>query len=159
MSQETTRLPFFNQLFISLIERLSLTLQERFGITLTGDLINKLIIGAITAFVIALLSGFLYNIGEAPLLFDQTAYGTPIPVNESMTGQFVIESIIIAFLLGLGTIGMFMIRYTSRYGYEERTATILLVLGLIMLGGALLGILSLFGGKFLFDSWGNKITG
>ncbi len=134
-----------------------MTLQERFGITLTMDLINKLIIGAITVLVIALLSGFLYNISELPLVFDQTAYGVPIPLNESIVEQYVIESFIIAVLLGLGTIGMFMIRYTSRYGFEERTATILLIFGLILLGGALLGILSIFGGKFFFDSWGRKI--
>ena len=92
---------------------------------------HKYVILVILISTIFILVGGIYNLTENPLPMGQTESAL-VPIFTSTTEQFLIESLIAALFLGLGTGGLFMIRHSTRFAYDVRTSIILLVLGIIL---------------------------
>ncbi len=66
-------------------------------------------------------------------------------------GQYVIEWILVLSALILGSTGVFLIRYSSRYAYDVRRSSSLLILGWILAVIAIAAMMYLFGEKsFIF---------
>ena len=92
---------------------------------------HKYIIFVILLSTIFILAGGIYDIAENPLPMGQTSAAL-VPVFQSPSEQFLIESLIAALFFGLGTGGFFMIRYSTRFAYDARTSITLLILGITL---------------------------
>jgi hypothetical protein len=92
---------------------------------------HKYIIFVILISTIFILAGGIYDIAENPLPMGQTSAAL-VPVFQSSSEQFLIESLIAALFFGLGAGGLYMIRYSTRFAYDVRTSITLLILGIIL---------------------------
>lgn len=105
---------------------------------------GKYVLGVILLFTVFILAGGIYNIAENPLPMGQTQDAL-VPVFKSSSEQFLVESLVVAILFGIGAIGIYLIRYSTRFAYDVRTSTVFLVLGII------LAIIGTFGILVMFD--------
>ncbi len=92
---------------------------------------HKYIIFVILLSTIFILAGGIYNLTENPLPMGQTSSAL-VPVFQSPSEQFLIESLIAGLFFGLGAGGLFMIRYSTRFAYDVRTSITLLILGITL---------------------------
>ncbi len=81
--------------------------------------------------VIFILAGGIYNLTEQPLPMGQTATQL-VPVFKSSSEQFLVESLIAGLFFGIGSGGLYLIRYSTRFAYDARTSITLLILGIIL---------------------------
>lgn len=87
---------------------------------------------AITLFaVVFILAGGIYDLAENPLPMGQTANAL-VPIFQSSSEQFLVESLIAALFFGIGAGGLFLIYYSTRFAYDIRTSLTLLFLGIIL---------------------------
>ncbi|MHA2298066.1 MAG: hypothetical protein ACXAEU_05235 [Candidatus Hodarchaeales archaeon] len=88
-----------------------------------------------------LLAGGVYNLAENPLPLgysDQQGY---IPIYSGMSNQFLVESLTAGIFFAIGAAGFFLVRYATRYAYDTRSATTIIVLGVGLLVIGILGAL------------------
>ncbi|MHA2245249.1 MAG: hypothetical protein ACXADY_09820 [Candidatus Hodarchaeales archaeon] len=81
--------------------------------------------------VIFILAGGIYNLTEQPLPMGQTSTQL-VPVFKSSSEQFLVESLIAGLFFGIGSGGLYLIRYSTRFAYDARTSITLLILGIIL---------------------------
>ena len=87
---------------------------------------------AITLFVVVfILAGGIYDLAENPLPMGQTANAL-VPIFQSSSEQFLVESLIAALFFGIGAGGLFLIHYSTRFAYDIRTSLTLLFLGIVL---------------------------
>ena len=55
-----------------------------------------------------------------------------VPVFKSSSEQFLVESLIAGLFIGIGTGGLYLIRYSTRFAYDDRTSITLFILGIIL---------------------------
>ncbi len=79
---------------------------------------------------ILLLSGVLYVLSENPIPMGFTSSGSPVLVQPSIHDQFLIETIVVGIFFSVGTFGVFLLRFSTRFAYDPRYATSLILLGL-----------------------------
>jgi hypothetical protein len=110
---------------------------QLFGFSLEGPSLN-LVILLISALSLFLLAGGVYNIIFQPPVFLSSSdyiifytYG----LHEQIWG----ESIIAILLFSLGAGGGYLTHRSTRYVYKPREATMLLIIGIIMLFIAFIG--------------------
>jgi hypothetical protein len=104
---------------------------RRPNFALPNEAPHKYIIIVILIATIFILAGGIYNLTENPLPMGQTQTAL-VPIFKSSSEQFLVESLIIALFYGLGTGGLFMIRYSTRFAYDVRTSITLLILGIVL---------------------------
>lgn len=92
---------------------------------------QKYLLAVILFVIVFLLAGGIYNITENPLPMGQTATRL-VPVFQSSSEQFLLESLIAALFFSLGSGGFYLIRYSTRFAYDIRTSMTLLILGMIL---------------------------
>jgi hypothetical protein len=107
------------------------------GFSLEGRSLN-LIVLLISALSLFLLAGGVYNIIlQPPVLLPSPNY--PIFYTYSLHEQSWSESIIALLLFSLGAGGGYLTLRSTRYGYKPREATMLLIVGIIMIFLAFIG--------------------
>ncbi|MFX0124050.1 MAG: hypothetical protein ACFFAE_10470, partial [Candidatus Hodarchaeota archaeon] len=89
---------------------------------------HKYILASILFATLFILAGGLYNLTEQPLPMGQTATQL-VPVFKSTSEQFLVESLIAGLFFGLGSGGLYLIHYSTRFAYDVRTSITLLILG------------------------------
>jgi hypothetical protein len=92
---------------------------------------QKYLLAVILFLIVFILAGGIYNITENPLPMGQTA-SSLVPVFQSSSEQFLLESLIAALFFSLGSGGFYLIRYSTRFAYDIRTSITLLILGMIL---------------------------
>ncbi len=92
---------------------------------------RKYLLGITLFAVVFLLAGGIYNITETPLPMGQTSQGL-VPIFPSLSEQFLVESLIAGVFIGLGTGGLYLIWYSTRFAYDPRVSITLLILGIIL---------------------------
>ena len=104
---------------------------------------NMVLIILLLATVFLLASG-VYNLAENPLPLgysDQQGY---VPIYTGMNNQFLVESLSAGLFFVIGAAGFFLVRYATRYAYDTRSASTIIVIGvgLLVIGiaGALIMI-------------------
>ncbi|MFW9855876.1 MAG: hypothetical protein ACFFFG_12505 [Candidatus Thorarchaeota archaeon] len=104
---------------------------------------GKYILGLILVFTIFILAGGIYDLTENPLPMGQTQNAL-VPIFQSSSEQFLVESLIAAVLFAIGGVGVYLIRHSTRFAYDVRTSTVFLILGIILAIIATFGILMMF---------------
>lgn len=122
----------------SLFERLNIDL-DTVDIELPYEAPQKYIFGAIVVFLVFLLSGGIYNLAENNEFIGNIP-GVILVVYPQINTQFFFESFIAAFFIGLGAIGAFLIRYSTRFAYDLRFSITVLTVGITILTVAVIGI-------------------
>jgi hypothetical protein len=101
---------------------------------------GKYILFLLIASSILLLSGILYVVSENPIPMGFTQTGSPVLVHTSQHDQFLIETIVVGIFFSVGAFGVYLVRFSTRFAYDPRYATSILILGIILivvgLGGA-----------------------
>ncbi|MHA1213896.1 MAG: hypothetical protein ACTSPG_01230 [Candidatus Hodarchaeales archaeon] len=104
---------------------------------------HKYILAFILFFIVFILAGGIYDLSENPLPMGQTANAL-VPIFQSSSEQFLVESLIAALFFGLGAGGFFLIHYSTRFAYDIRTSITLLTLGIILTIIAALGTVVMY---------------
>ena len=77
--------------------------------------------------------GGFYDLAQDPVpAFGQDANGDPIVIMTRLNHQYLVEGIAAGFLMFIGAGGFFMIHYSTQYAYSPRNATILLIMGIMV---------------------------
>lgn len=92
---------------------------------------HKYILALILMITLFILAGGLYDLTEQPLPMGQTQTQL-VPVFKSLSEQFLVESLIAGLFFGIGSGGLYLIRYSTRFAYDVRTSITLLILGIIL---------------------------
>jgi len=106
---------------------------------------GKYILFILIASSVILLSGGLYVVSENPIPMGFTQTGSPVLVHTSHHDQFLIETIVVAIFFSVGAFGVYLVRFSTRFAYDPRYATSILVLGLILI------IVGLAGAQIMLD--------
>ena len=104
---------------------------------------HKYILAVILFVTVFILAGGLYNLTEQPLPMGQTATQL-VPVFKSTSEQFLVESLIAGLFFGIGSGGLYLIHYSTRFAYDVRTSITLLILGIIITGVAAVGTIVMY---------------
>lgn len=104
---------------------------------------QKYLLAVLLFLVLFLLAGGLYNLTESPLPMGQTTTRL-IPVFQSSSEQFLIESFIAGMFFALGSGGFYLVRYSTRFAYDLRTSLTLIITGIVLVLIATGGILVLY---------------
>ncbi|MFQ5981153.1 MAG: hypothetical protein ACE5OZ_23680 [Candidatus Heimdallarchaeota archaeon] len=97
---------------------------------------------------ILLISGALYVVSENPIPMGFTQTGSPELVHPSQHDQFLIETIVVAIFFSVGALGIYLLRFSTRYGYDLRYATSILILAIILI------IVGIAGAQIMLDEKG-----
>jgi hypothetical protein len=100
------------------------------SIDLSYERYHKYLLAAILFSTIFLLTGGIYNLTENPP-FVQPWKGVGV-IYRSINEQFILESLIAALYITLGTGGVFLIHYSTRYIYDSNRSISYLILGIIL---------------------------
>ncbi|MFW9995026.1 MAG: hypothetical protein ACFFD4_23495 [Candidatus Odinarchaeota archaeon] len=100
---------------------------------------------------IFLLAGGVYDLAENPLPLGYSDTSGYIPIYTGMSNQFLVESLAAGLFFVIGATGFFLMRYATRYAYDTRSASTVIVIGvgLLVIGivGALVMIqIKIYGG-------------
>ncbi|MHA2369426.1 MAG: hypothetical protein ACXADX_11460 [Candidatus Hodarchaeales archaeon] len=109
---------------------------------------GKYILFILIASSILLLSGILYVVSENPIPMGFTQTGSPVLVHTSQHDQFLIETIVVAIFFSVGAFGIYLVRFSTRFAYDPRYATSILILGIILL------LVGLAGAQIMLDEKG-----
>ena len=98
---------------------------------------------------IFLMAGGVYNLTENPLPLGYSQQQGYVPIYTGMSNQFLVESLTAGLFFAIGSVGFFLLRYATRYAYDTRSATTIIVLGVGLLtvgiGGAYIMLQIKFG--------------
>ncbi|MFX0013644.1 MAG: hypothetical protein ACFFB2_10890 [Promethearchaeota archaeon] len=92
---------------------------------------HKYILALILVATVFILAGGLYDVTEQPLPMGQTATQL-VPIFQSSSEQFLVESLIAGLFFSIGSGGLYLIRYSTRFAYDARTSITLLIMGIIL---------------------------
>ncbi|MHA1974978.1 MAG: hypothetical protein ACTSW1_18450 [Candidatus Hodarchaeales archaeon] len=104
---------------------------------------HKYILAFILFVIVFILAGGIYDLSENPLPMGQTANAL-VPIFQSSSEQFLVESLIAALFFGIGAGGFFLIHYSTRFAYDIRTSITLLILGIILAVIAAIGTVVMY---------------
>ncbi|NHJ02243.1 MAG: hypothetical protein EAX86_08910 [Candidatus Heimdallarchaeota archaeon] len=92
---------------------------------------HRYILAVLLVAIIFILAGGIYDITENPLPMGQTSTAL-VPIFQSASEQFLVESLIAALFFALGSGGFYMIRYSTRFAYDIRTSITLIIIGILL---------------------------
>jgi hypothetical protein len=104
---------------------------------------HKYILAFILIVTLFILAGGLYDLTEQPLPMGQTTTQL-VPVFKSTSEQFLVESLIAGLFFGIGSGGLYLIHYSTRFAYDVRTSITLLILGIIITTIAAVGTIVMY---------------
>lgn len=85
-----------------------------------------------------ILGGNIYTLVRTPPPIASGSGGAPILVAPGIDVQLGMEGIVASVVVMIGTIGLGLVYYASKYVFQPGYATRLMILGMIMAGGAML---------------------
>jgi hypothetical protein len=100
---------------------------------------TMLLTGIIIAVSIFILGGGVFDLLEHPLALLPTSSGNWLFIYPGLYSQTLNESVFSMFLLTLGIAGTFICYRSTRYAFKPRQATILLLLGTVLIVISILG--------------------
>ena len=92
------------------------------------------------------MAGGLYNLANSPQPMGYSGTGY-VPVYPDMNYQYIVESLSAGIFFAIGTMGIYLMRYATRYAYELRSATSLLALGTLLIFIGIVGAAMMLGWK------------
>ena len=104
-----------------------------------------LLIIMLTGFIYVLAGG-IYNITENPLAMGSTQTAL-VPVLQTLSDQFLLESFIAAILIFVGVAGFYLIRYSTRFAYDATNSITLLIVGSLIILISVAGITLMYNFK------------
>ena len=119
--------------------------RPRFGMpTRPPDIV---LFGIIFIAVIFVLGGNIYTLVRTPPAIAGGAGGTPILISPGIDSQLGMEGVVASVNILVGTLGLGLIYYGSKYVFQPGYATRLIILGVILTGVAFLIFSYLWGIK------------
>ena len=106
-----------------------------------------ILFGLLFVTVLFVLGGNIYTLVRSPPAIAGGVGGTPILIAPAIDVQLGLEGIVASVVIMIGSIGLGMLYYASKYVFQPGYATRLLVLGTILAGVAVLTFAYLFGIK------------
>ena len=103
--------------------------------------------GLVFIAILFILGGNIYTLVRTPPAIASDQSGNPLLIAPAIDYQLGLEGIVASVTVLIGTIGVGLIYYASRYVFQPGYATRLLVLGMIIAGIAFLTFTYLFGLK------------
>ncbi len=103
-----------------------------------------ILFGLLFVAVLFILGGNIYTLVRTPPPIASDGSGNPILIAPAVDVQLGLEGIVASVIVLIGTIGLSLIYYASRYIFQPGYATRLLILGVIVAGVAFLAFAYLF---------------
>jgi len=100
--------------------------------------------GLLFVAILFILGGNIYTLVRTPPPIASDYSGNPILVAPGIDVQLGLEGIVASVIVMIGTIGLGLVYYASRYVFQPGYATRLLILGMIVAGVAFLTFAYLF---------------
>lgn len=102
------------------------------------------------------MAGIIYNFtpdseGNYPKPMGFNQMGQPILVHPELNDQFLIESLVAAIFFTLGALGILLVRYSAAIKGDTRSATSVLVVGLLLF------LVTILASTFMLGDKGIKI--
>ncbi|MCK4567463.1 MAG: hypothetical protein KAU48_09155 [Candidatus Thorarchaeota archaeon] len=108
---------------------------------------DTVLFGLIFIAVIFVLGGNIYTLVRTPPAIAGGAGGTPILISPGIDSQLGMEGVVASVNILVGTLGLGLIYYGSKYVFQPGYATRLMILGVILTGVAFLIFSYLWGIK------------
>ncbi len=119
--------------------------RPRFGMpTRPPDIV---LFGIIFIAVIFVLGGNIYTLVRTPPAIAGGAGGIPILISPGIDSQLGMEGVVASVIIMVGTMGLGLLYYGSKYVFQPGYATRLMILGVILTGVAFLIFSYLWGIK------------
>jgi hypothetical protein len=106
-----------------------------------------ILFGILFITVLFVLGGNIYTLVKTPPAIAGGAGGSPILVAPAVDVQLGLEGIVASVVILMGSIGLGLVYYSSKYVFSPGYATRLLMLGMILSGIAILTFVYLYGIK------------
>jgi hypothetical protein len=106
-----------------------------------------LIFGVVFVAVLFILGGNIYTLVRSPPAIAGSSSGTPVLIYPAIDTQLGLEGLVASVVILMGTMGLGLIYYASKYVFQPAYASRLLVLGMILASIAFLTFGYLFGIK------------
>lgn len=106
-----------------------------------------ILFGMLFVAILFILGGNIYTLVRSPPPIASGQGGIPILVAPGIDVQLGLEGIVASVIVMMGTMGLGLVYYSSRYVFQPGYATRLLVLGVILAGIAFITFGYLFGIK------------
>ncbi len=103
--------------------------------------------GIIFIAVIFVLGGNIYTLVRTPPAIAGGAGGIPILISPGIDSQLGMEGVVASVIIMVGTMGLGLLYYGSKYVFQPGYATRLMILGVILTGVAFLLFSYLWGIK------------
>ncbi|MBN2228951.1 MAG: hypothetical protein JW779_05095 [Candidatus Thorarchaeota archaeon] len=106
--------------------------RPRFGMpTRPPDIV---IFGLMFVVVLFVLGGNIYTLVRSPPAIASGSGGTPILIAPGIDTQLGLEGVVASVIIFVGTIGLGLVYYGSKYVFQPGYATRLILLGIILAG-------------------------
>ncbi len=93
-----------------------------------------IIFGLLFIMVLFILGGNIYTLVRTPPAIAGSQSGAPILIYPGIDAQLGLEGIVASVLILMGTIGLGLLYYSSKYVFQPGYATRLLILGMVITG-------------------------
>lgn len=108
---------------------------------------DTVLFGILFVVVLFVLGGNIYTLVRTPPAIAGGTGGTPILISPGIDSQLGMEGIVASVVILVGTMGLGLVYYGSKYVFQPGYATRLMVLGVILSGVAFLIFSYLWGIK------------
>ena len=108
---------------------------------------DTVLFGLIFIAVIFVLGGNIYTLVRTPPAIAGGAGGTPILISPGIDSQLGMEGVVASVIILVGTMGLGLVYYGSKYVFQPGYATRLMILGVILASVAFLIFSYLWGIK------------
>jgi hypothetical protein len=108
---------------------------------------DTVLFGIIFVVVLFILGGNIYTLVRTPPAIAGSPDGTPILISPGIDSQLGMEGVVASVVIMVGTMGLGLVYYGSKYVFQPGYATRLMVLGIILSGVAFLIFSYLWGIK------------
>jgi hypothetical protein len=95
---------------------------------------DTVLFGIIFVVVLFVLGGNIYTLVRTPPAIAGSATGTPILISPGIDSQLGMEGIVASVVIMVGTMGLGLVYYGSKYVFQPGYATRLMILGVILAG-------------------------
>jgi hypothetical protein len=99
---------------------------------------DTVLFGILFVVVLFVLGGNIYTLVRSPPAIAGGSGGTPILISPGIDSQLGMEGIVASVVIFIGTMGLGLVYYGSKYVFQPGYATRLMILGMILTGVAFL---------------------
>ena len=108
---------------------------------------RSLVIIVIYIALFLLQMGIVYIIYRTPLAIGATSDGDPVIIYPDIQDAFIIESIVASIFIFLCSLGFVMLYQASKYVYNKKIATRILVIGIVLIVAAFFALQAMIAEK------------